>query len=162
MVIETAILAAGCFWGVEAILRGIPGVHSTTVGYTGGDLKNPKYRDVKTGETGHTEAIRVEFDPSVLSYEALLGLFFRLHDPTQLNRQMGDIGTQYRSAIFYLSETQKTVAEKTRAELQASGKWKKPIATQIVPALPFWDAEAEHQDYLEKHPDGYTCHWLRD
>lgn len=159
---ETAIFAAGCFWGVEEIFRAIPGVLTTTVGYTGGDLKNPKYSHVKTGETGHAEAIQLEFDSARVSYETLLDLFFRLHDPTQLNRQMNDIGTQYRSAIFYLSNEQRAAAEKKRTELEASGKWKKPIATQIVPALPFWEAEVEHQDYLQKHPDGYTCHWLRD
>ncbi|MBS1962568.1 MAG: peptide-methionine (S)-S-oxide reductase MsrA [Bdellovibrionales bacterium] len=159
---EVAILAAGCFWGVENILRSLPGVVSTTVGYTGGDLKNPKYSHVKTGETGHAEAVRIEFDPAKLTYENLLDLFFRLHDPTQLNRQMNDVGTQYRSAIFYLSETQKEIAEKKRGEVEASGKWKKPIATLIVPAVPFWPAEDEHQDYLQKNPNGYNCHWVRD
>lgn len=159
---ETAIFAAGCFWGVENIFRAVPGVISTTVGYTGGSLAEPRYSAVKTGETGHAEAVQIEYDPERVSFESLLDLFFRLHDPTQLNRQMNDIGTQYRSAIFYLSEAQKRAAEKIRAEIEASGKWKKPIATQIVPAVPFWPAEAEHQDYLQKHPDGYNCHWLRD
>jgi methionine-S-sulfoxide reductase len=159
---ETALLAAGCFWGVENILRELPGVISTTVGYCGGDLKNPKYIHVKTGDTGHAEAVQIEFDPAIVSYERLLDLFFRLHDPTQLNRQMNDVGTQYRSAIFYLSNSQKAVAETKRAEIEASGKWKKPIATQIVPVAPFWAAEEEHQDYLRKHPEGYNCHWVRD
>ena len=159
---ETALLAAGCFWGVENILRALPGVVSTTVGYTGGDLKNPKYMHVKTGETGHAEAVQIEFDPAILSYAEILDLFFRLHDPTQLNRQMNDVGTQYRSAIFYLSSAQKETAEKKRAEIETSKKWKKPIVTQIVPAVPFWPAEEEHQDYLQKHPEGYNCHWVRD
>jgi methionine-S-sulfoxide reductase len=159
---ETALLAAGCFWGVENILRSLPGVFSTTVGYCGGHTPNPKYSSVKTGESGHAEAVKIEFNPEVLSFESLLDLFFRLHDPTQLNRQMNDIGTQYRSAIFYLDDTQKLIAEAKRSEIEASGKWKKPIVTQIVPALPFWEAEAEHQDYLKKHPEGYNCHWVRD
>ena len=159
---ETAILAAGCFWGVQSILRELPGVVSTTVGYCGGVLEKPKYTHVKTGESGHAEAIEVIFDPAVLTYERLLDLFFRLHDPTQLNRQMNDIGTQYRSAIFYLSDEQKRVAEEKRAAVNASGKWGKPIATQIVAAFTFWKAEDEHQDYLKKYPDGYNCHWVRD
>ncbi len=159
---EFAIFAAGCFWGVESIFRAVPGVTDTTVGYTGGDLKDPKYSQVKTGETGHAEAVRIEFDPSQVTYESLLDLFFRLHDPTQLNRQMNDIGTQYRSAIFYMSSEQRETAERVRADLEASKKWKKPIATQIVPEQPFWEAEAEHQDYLKKHPGGYNCHWVRD
>jgi methionine-S-sulfoxide reductase len=159
---ETALLAAGCFWGVENLFRAVPGVLSTTVGYCGGDLKNPKYSHVKTGESGHAEAVQIEFDPKRVSYEELLALFFRLHDPTQLNRQMNDIGTQYRSAIFYFSACQKETAEKKRAEVEASGKWKKSIVTQIVPSVPFWPAEDEHQDYLQKHPEGYNCHWVRD
>ncbi len=158
---EIAVLAAGCFWGVEQILRDLPGVLTTTVGYCGGGLENPKYVHVKTGETGHAEAVRIEFDPSVLTFESLLDLFFRLHDPTQLNRQENDVGTQYRSAIFYESETQRLAAEKKKAEVDASGKWKRPVATVITPAVKFWDAELEHQDYLQKHPDGYNCHWVR-
>ena len=160
--IEIALLAGGCFWGVENIVRALPGVISTTVGYTGGDLKNPKYSQVKTGETGHAEAVQIEFDPKRVSFEKILELFFRLHDPTQLNRQMNDVGTQYRSAIFYFSETQKLAAEKIRAAVDASGKWKKPVVTLILPAQPFWPAEEEHQDYLQKHPQGYNCHWIRD
>ncbi len=159
---ETALLAAGCFWGVENLLRDLPGVISTTVGYCGGDLKNPKYSHVKTGETGHAEAVEIEFDPKRISYEKIVDLFFRLHDPTQLNRQMNDVGTQYRSAIFFRSADQKATAEKVRAAAEASGRWKKPIVTQIVPAPPFWPAEEEHQDYLRKHPEGYNCHWIRD
>ena len=159
---ETTILAAGCFWGVENILRELPGVVDTTVGYCGGELKNPKYSQVKTGETGHAEAVKIEFEPAKLSFEKILELFFRLHDPTQLDRQMNDIGTQYRSAIFYLSPAQKERAERVRAAVEASGKWKKPIVTQIIPDVPFWPAEEDHQDYLRKHPEGYNCHWIRD
>lgn len=158
---ETAILAAGCFWGVEKILRDLPGVLTTTVGYCGGTLENPKYSDITQGDTGHAEAVRVVFDPALLPYESLLDLFFRLHDPTQLNRQENDIGTQYRSAIFCQNEAQRLSAEKKKAEVDASGKWKRPLQTQIGPAARFWDAEEEHQDYLEKHPHGYNCHWVR-
>lgn len=158
---ETAVLAAGCFWGVEKILRELPGVLTTTVGYCGGALDDPKYSHVKKGNTGHAEAVKIEFDPAELTYSSLLDLFFRLHDPTQLNRQENDIGTQYRSAIFYQSEAQRLIAEKKKAEVDASGKWKRPLQTQIVPAEKFWDAEEEHQDYLEKHPHGYNCHWVR-
>lgn len=159
--VETAVFAAGCFWGVENIFRELPGVITTTVGYCGGSLVNPKYEDIKTGETGHAEAVQVEFDPAALSYESLLDLFFRLHDPTQLNRQENDVGSQYRSAIFFQSESQRVTAERKKAEVGTSGKWKRVIQTQIVPAARFWDAEEEHQDYLVKHPDGYNCHWVR-
>jgi methionine-S-sulfoxide reductase len=159
---EKAVFAAGCFWGVESILRKIPGVISTTVGYCGGQMENPRYSDIKSGETGHAEAVRIEFDPAKLSYEKLLDYFFRLHDPTQLNRQMNDIGTQYRSVIFYQSEAQRIAAEKKKAEVDASGKWGRPVVTAILPAMPFWEAEPEHQDYLERNPHGYNCHWLRD
>ncbi|MBX5483113.1 MAG: peptide-methionine (S)-S-oxide reductase MsrA [Myxococcaceae bacterium] len=160
--IETAILAGGCFWGMEDILRKIPGVVDTEVGYTGGTLENPRYEDVHLGTTGHAEAVKVIFDPKVLSYEELLGYFFRKHDPTTKNRQGNDVGTQYRSAIFFTSEAQRVIAEKVKARVDASGKWKKPIVTEIVKAGPFWPAEAWHQDYLVKHPGGYTCHYLRD
>jgi methionine-S-sulfoxide reductase len=161
-VTETAILAAGCFWGVENILREIPGVIDTTVGYCGGDGANPVYSQVKTGRTGHAEAVKITFDPARLSFESLLDVFFRLHDPTQLDRQMNDVGTQYRSAIFCQDETQRTVAERKKVEVDASGKWKAPVVTRILPAAPFWDAEPEHQDYLRRNPNGYNCHWLRD
>ncbi len=159
---DIAVLAGGCFWGIEQILRSVPGVLATTVGYCGGTTSHPRYPDVKTGETGHAEAIRIEFDPRVLSYDSLLDLFFRLHDPTQKNRQMNDIGSQYRSVIFYQSEEQRKIAEAKKAAVDASGKWKHPVVTEIVSAAPFWDAELEHQDYLVKNPGGYTCHWLRD
>jgi methionine-S-sulfoxide reductase len=159
---ETAVFGAGCFRGVENILREVPGVIETTVGYCGGELKNPKYEQVKKGNTGHAEVIEVEFDNAVLSFEDLLGYFFRLHDPTQLNRQENDIGTQYRSVIFYQSDEQKKTAEKVKAEVDASGKWKRPVVTQIVGEQMFWPAEEYHQDYLRKNPGGYNCHFLRD
>jgi len=159
---ETAILAGGCFWGMEDILREQPGVVDTEVGYTGGTLENPTYEDMKTGETGHAEAIRIEFDPAKTSYKTLLGVFFRLHDPTTKNRQGNDLGSQYRSAIFYLDDAQKKVAEEAKREAEASGRWKRPIVTEITKATTFYPAESYHQDYLEKHPGGYTCHYLRD
>lgn len=159
---NTAILAGGCFWGVEELIRVFPGVLDTEVGYTGGTLPNATYHDVKKGNTGHAEAIRITFDPAKTSYEKILHYFFRLHDPTTLNRQGNDIGTSYRSAIFYLDEEQKAVAEKTKAEIEKSGKWKKPIVTEIIQAGPFYSAEDYHQDYLRKNPGGYTCHFLRD
>ncbi len=158
---EIAILAAGCFWGVENILREQPGVLSTTVGYCGGNTDNPKYETVKHGNTGHAEAVLIEFDPALLSYESLLALFFRLHDPTQKDRQENDVGTQYRSAVFYTSDAQRMTAEKVKSQVSHSGKWKREIQTEISQAPRFWDAEAEHQDYLVKHPNGYNCHWVR-
>ena len=159
---ETAILAGGCFWGMEDILREIPGVIDTEVGYTGGTVANATYEDVHTGRSGHAESVKVTFDPQRLSYEKLLEWFFRMHDPTTKNRQGNDIGTQYRSAIFFTSEAQRETAEKVKARVEASGKWKKPITTEISAASDFWSAEAYHQDYLEKHPGGYSCHYLRD
>ena len=157
-----ATLAGGCFWGMEDILRKIPGVLETRVGYAGGSTKNPTYRDVSRGDTGHAEAIEVVFDPARLSYEDLLGYFFRMHDPTTLNRQHNDVGTQYRSAIFYHDDEQRQVAERVKERVQRSGKWDGRIVTEIVPAGEFWVAEDYHQKYLEKHPGGYTCHYLRD
>jgi peptide methionine sulfoxide reductase msrA/msrB len=159
---ETATLAGGCFWGMEDILREIPGVLNTEVGYTGGTLPDPTYHDLHDGTSGHAESVQVTFDPRVISYEALLGFFFRMHDPTTKNRQGNDVGSQYRSAIFYHSEAQRATAETVKQAVDASGKWKRPIATEIVPAVTFYPAEDYHQDYLEKHPDGYTCHYLRD
>jgi len=160
---EVAVLAGGCFWGVEDILRGVPGVIDTDVGYTGGWLENPTYDDTHDSKSGHAEAIRVTFDPSVLSYEDLLEQwFFKLHDPTTLNRQGNDVGTQYRSAIFPQTPEQKSTAERVKARVQASGKWKRPITTTIEPASPWYSAEDYHQDYLRKHPGGYSCHFLRD
>ena len=160
--LETATLAGGCFWGVEELIRRLPGVVDTEVGYTGGTLENPVYEKVKKGDTGHAESIQISFDPSRISYEQILEYFFRLHDPTTPNRQGNDIGTQYRSAVFYHSEEQKKAAEKVKAAVDKSGKWKRPVATQIVPASKFYPAEGYHQDYLQKNPGGYTCHFLRD
>jgi len=160
---EVAVLAGGCFWGVEDILREVPGVIDTEVGYTGGWVKNPTYEDTHDSKSGHAESIRVTFDPSVLSYQDLLeNWFFRLHDPTTLNRQGNDIGTQYRSAIFPQSPEQAKIAEQVIARVQASGKWKKPITTSIEPASTWYSAEKYHQDYLKKNPGGYSCHYLRD
>ncbi|HWA41424.1 MAG TPA: peptide-methionine (S)-S-oxide reductase MsrA [Gemmatimonadales bacterium] len=160
---EIAILAGGCFWGVEEILRTVPGVLDTDVGYTGGWVENPTYEDTHDSKSGHAEAIRITFDPRVLSYETLLEQwYFRLHDPTTLNRQGNDVGTQYRSAIFYRSPEQKAIAEQVKARVNASGKWPRPVVTEIVPEATWWSAEKYHQDYLQKHPGGYTCHYLRD
>lgn len=159
---ETALLAGGCFWGMEELLRQLPGVVETEVGYTGGLLPKATYRDVKTGTSGHAESIRVVFDPSRLTYEQLLLEFFRIHDPTTPNRQGNDVGTQYRSEIFYLSEAQRATAEQVKARVDASGKWRRPVVTKISAAGDFWPAEDYHQDYLEKNPGGYTCHFVRD
>lgn len=157
---ETAILAAGCFWGVEEILRKIPGVLKTTVGYTGGTTANPTYEEVCTGRTGHAEAIEIVYDPAQVDYETLLDFFFRLHDPTTLNRQHNDVGTQYRSAIFYNSGAQKEIAE--RVKMVRAGEFRKPIVTEITAASTFYSAEDYHQQYLVKNPGGYNCHVLRD
>jgi len=158
---ETAILAGGCFWGMEEVLRKIPGVLETSVGYTGGTVKNPSYEQICTGRTGHAEGLEVVFDPAKLSYEQLLGYFFRMHDPTTLNQQHNDIGTQYRSAIFFASEAQKQTAERVKAKVNQSGKWKRSVVTEITQAAEFYPAEAYHQDYLIKHPGGYNCHVMR-
>jgi peptide-methionine (S)-S-oxide reductase len=154
---EKAILAGGCFWGVEELIRNLQGVTSTVVGYTGGDVKNATYRNHGT----HAEAIAVNFDPEKLSYRKLLEFFFQIHDPTTKNRQGNDVGASYRSAVFYLSEQQKKTAEDLIREMNASGKWPRTIVTEVVPASDFWDAEEEHQNYLQKHPYGYTCHYVR-
>ena len=146
---------------MEELLRQQPGVRETEVGYTGGNLKHPTYSDVKNGDTGHAEAIRVVFDPRVTSFETILRFFFTMHDPTTLNRQGNDIGSQYRSAIFYLNDEQKKTAKRVMTEVAASGKWKAPIVTEIVAAKPFYPAEDYHQDYLAKNPGGYTCHFVR-
>lgn len=160
---QMATLAGGCFWGVEEILRKVPGVIATRVGYTGGSIERPTYEKVKTGETGHAEAIEVTFDPSRIGYEQLLDLFFRLHDPTTANRQGGDVGTQYRSAIFVHSESQRRAAERARERAGQSKRWSgKKVVTEIVDAGPFFEAEDGHQKYLEKNPGSYSCHYLRD
>jgi peptide methionine sulfoxide reductase msrA/msrB len=159
---ETAILAGGCFWGMEEILRKIPGIIKTSVGYSGGTTANPTYQEVCTGGTGHAESVQIEFDSTKLSYEHLLDYFYRMHDPTTLNRQHNDIGTQYRSAIFYTSEAQKKTAEQVKARWDKSGKFNRPITTEITAAGKFYPAEEYHQKYLVKNPGGYTCHVLRD
>ncbi len=160
---ETAILAGGCFWGMEDLLREIPGVIDTEVGYAGGTVAEPTYEDVKTGATGHAESVRVVFDPARLSFADLLEKwFFRMHDPTTRDRQGNDVGSQYRSAIFATTPEQERVAAAVIARVNASGKWKDPIVTEIVAAGPFTPAESYHQDYLEKNPGGYTCHFLRE
>jgi len=159
---EVAILAGGCFWGMQDILRKIPGVLETQAGYTGGWLANPRYEDTHDSKSGHAEAVRVVFDPRKLSYQDLLEKwFFRMHDPTTLNRQGNDVGTQYRSAIFYLDDAQKAAAEAAKKRVQASGKWKGTIVTEIAKASTWYPAEGYHQDYLVKNPGGYTCHYLR-
>ena len=153
----TAIFAAGCFWGVEATFRQLPGVISTRVGYTGGQLSNPTYKDVCTDRTGHAEAVEVEYDSSKLSYDKLLDVFWENHDPTQLNRQGPDWGTQYRSAIFFTSPAQESAAKASKDRLEKSGRYHKPIVTQIVPASTFYEAEDYHQQYLEKRGLA-SCH----
>ena len=154
---EKAVLAGGCFWGVEELIRQLPGVIKTVVGYTGGDVENATYRNHGT----HAEGIEVTFDPTVLSYRTLLEYFFKIHNPTTLNRQGNDIGTSYRSAIFYANEEQRDVAKQLIEEMDASGVWPDKIITEVVPETDFWNAETEHQDYLQKNPYGYTCHFER-
>ena len=154
---ETAILAGGCFWGMQDLIRKRPGVLSTRVGYSGGDVPNATYGHHGT----HAETLEVVFDPSATSFRELLEFFFQVHDPTTVNRQGNDIGTSYRSAIFYTSEEQKRVAEDTIADVEASGLWPGKVVTEVTAAGPFWEAEPEHQDYLEKIPNGYTCHYPR-
>ena len=152
-----AVLAGGCFWGMQDLIRKRPGVLSTRVGYTGGDVANATYRNHGT----HAEAIEITFDPELISYRELLEFFFQVHDPTTLNRQGNDIGASYRSAIFYLDDEQRRVAEDTIADVEASGLWPGKVVTEVTPAGPFWEAEPEHQDYLEKYPNGYSCHFPR-
>jgi peptide-methionine (S)-S-oxide reductase len=154
---ERAILAGGCFWGMQDLIRKLPGIVSTRVGYTGGDVDNATYRNHGT----HAEAIEIEFDPAVVSYRQILEFFFQIHDPSTKNRQGNDVGLSYRSAIFYLDDEQKRVAEDTISEVDASGAWPGPVVTEVAAAGPFWEAEPEHQDYLERYPAGYTCHWVR-
>jgi peptide-methionine (S)-S-oxide reductase len=154
---ERAILAGGCFWGMQQLVRRLPGVLSTRVGYSGGDVKNATYRNHGT----HAEAIEITFDPSQTSFRDLLEFFFQIHDPTTLNRQGNDRGASYRSAIFYTSEEQRRVAQDTIADVEASGLWPGKVVTEVSPAGDFWEAEPEHQDYLERYPNGYTCHFVR-
>jgi peptide-methionine (S)-S-oxide reductase len=154
---ETAILAGGCFWGMQDLLRKQHGVISTKVGYTGGKSANATYRS----HPGHAEAIWIDFDTEQISYRDLLEFFFQIHDPTTKNRQGGDVGDDYRSAIFYTSDAQRTIAEDTIADVDATGLWPGKVVTEVTPAGPFWDAEPEHQGYLERYPAGYTCHLIR-
>ena len=158
---QTAYLAGGCFWGMEELVRQIPGVLETEVGYSGGDLPDADYEQVKTGRTGHAEALKVVFDPATLSYRHLLFEFFRMHNPATPNRQGNDIGTQYRSAIFPLDEAQRRTAEEVIRTVDNSGEWGAPVITRIEPFKAFWRAEEIHQHYLLKHPNGYTCHFVR-
>ena len=157
MSMEKAILAGGCFWGVEELFRHYPGVISTVVGYTGGEVPNATYRN----HGNHAEGIEIQFNPEQLPYRKLLEYFFQIHDPTTRNRQGNDIGASYRSAIFYSNEEQRDIALALIADMEASGKWPGKIVTEVVPEVEFWNAEAEHQDYLQKNPYGYTCHFER-
>jgi peptide-methionine (S)-S-oxide reductase len=154
---ERAVLAGGCFWGMQDLIRKYPGVITTRVGYTGGDVPNATYRKHGT----HAEAIEITFDPTRITYRKLLEFFFQIHDPTTRNRQGNDVGTSYRSAIFFTNEEQKRIALDTIADVDASGLWPAKVVTEVVPAGPFWEAEPEHQDYLEHYPNGYTCHFVR-
>ena len=154
---ERAVLAGGCFWGVQDLIRRRDGVVSTRVGYTGGRNSHATYRN----HPGHAEAVEIIFDPARISYRQILEFFFQIHDPTTRDRQGNDVGTSYRSAIFYVSDEQKRVAEDTIADVEASGLWPGKVVTELVPVGDFWEAEPEHQDYLVRHPDGYTCHFVR-
>jgi len=154
---ERAVLAGGCFWGMQDLVRRQPGVISTRVGYSGGDVPNATYRNHGT----HAEAIEIVFDPTKTSYRAILEFFFQIHDPTTRNRQGNDIGASYRSAIYYASPEQKRIAEDTIADVEASKLWPGKVVTEVAPVGPFWEAEPEHQDYLERYPNGYTCHYVR-
>jgi peptide-methionine (S)-S-oxide reductase len=154
---EKAILAGGCFWGMQDLIRRMPGIISTRVGYSGGDVRNATYRNHGT----HAEAIELVFDPAKLSYRQILEFFFQIHDPSTANRQGNDMGTSYRSAIYYTSDEQKQVAQDTIADVNASGIWPGSVVTELAPASDFWEAEPEHQDYLERIPNGYTCHYIR-
>ena len=154
---QKATIAGGCFWGMEDLIRKLPGVLDTNVGYTGGSVKNATYQN----HEGHAEAIEIEFDPSKISYDQILEFFFKMHDPTTLNRQGNDVGTSYRSAIFFHNDEQRKAAERVKAKVDKSGAWKRPVVTEIVAAKEFWTAEDYHQDYLRKNPGGYTCHYVR-
>lgn len=159
--IQTTYLAGGCFWGMEELVHQIPGVIETEVGYTGGETPNATYEVVKTGRSGHAESLKIVFDTKQLTYRHLLFEFFRMHNPTTRNQQGNDVGTQYRSVIFYVSEEQKRSAEEVIKTVDASGEWKAKVVTEVVPFKEFYRAEDYHQDYLVKHPHGYTCHYMR-
>ncbi|MFF7857405.1 peptide-methionine (S)-S-oxide reductase MsrA [Streptomyces sp. NPDC007904] len=154
---EKALLAGGCFWGMQELIRTFPGVLTTRVGYSGGDVPDATYRNHGT----HAESIEITYDPAVTDYRTILEYFFQIHDPSTKNRQGNDIGTSYRSAIFYFDDEQKRIAEDTIADVNASGLWPGEVVTEVAPAGPFWEAEPEHQDYLQRYPDGYTCHFVR-
>jgi len=154
---ERAVLAGGCFWGMQDLIRKLPGVIQTRVGYTGGDVRNATYRNHGT----HAEGIEIIFDPEMISYRRILEYFFQIHDPTTINRQGNDFGSSYRSAIYYVNDEQKRTAEDTIADMNASGLWPGKAVTEVEPVGDFWQAEPEHQDYLERYPDGYTCHYPR-
>lgn len=154
---ERAVLAGGCFWGMQELIRKLPGVRATRVGYTGGEVANATYRN----HGRHAEAIEIHFDPAKISYRQLLEFFFQIHDPTTMNRQGNDLGASYRSAIYFTNDAQKRVAEDTIADVNASGLWPGKVVTEVAPAGPFWEAEPEHQDYLQRIPEGYTCHFVR-
>lgn len=158
---EIAYLAGGCFWGMEDLIRKEPGVIETEVGYMGGNVKDATYNLVKTGTSGHAETVKIVFDPSKTSYEKMLLFFFRIHDPTTVNQQGNDIGTQYRSAIFFLDDEQRKTAQQVKERVDTSKAWKKPVVTEIVKAGEFYKGEDYHQDYLVKNPNGYTCHYVR-
>jgi len=158
---KTAILAGGCFWGMQELFRRLPGIVSTRVGYAGGGLPNPTYNDVKTGATGHAEALEVVYDPDRTGFADLLELFFQIHDPTTPNRQGNDMGSQYRSIIFVADEREERIARAMIAAIDRSGLWPGPVVTEVVPLAPFTEAEPEHQDYLQRYPHGYTCHFPR-
>jgi peptide-methionine (S)-S-oxide reductase len=155
--LERAVLAGGCFWGMQELIRKLPGIVTTRVGYTGGDVPNATYRN----HGSHAEALEIEFDPTLIGYRDLLEFFFQIHDPTTLNRQGNDVGTSYRSEIFYVSEGQREEALRTIDDVNASGLWPGRVVTKVSPAGGFWAAEPEHQDYLERYPHGYTCHFPR-
>ncbi|MES2676831.1 MAG: peptide-methionine (S)-S-oxide reductase MsrA [Pseudomonadota bacterium] len=159
---QKAILAGGCFWGMQELFRKVDGVVKTRVGYAGGKIANPNYKLVSSGLTGYAESIELTFDPNKISYEKILKFFFTIHDPTTQDRQQNDVGSQYRSAIFYLNDEQKTIAQNVVSQANKSGVFKSAVVTQIEKAGEFYEAEAEHQDYLEKNPYGYTCHFVRN
>ncbi|MFE7980079.1 peptide-methionine (S)-S-oxide reductase MsrA [Streptomyces shenzhenensis] len=154
---QKALLAGGCFWGMQELIRKQPGVLNTRVGYSGGEVSRPTYRH----HGNHAESIEITFDPAVTDYRTVLEYFFQIHDPTTKDRQGNDLGASYRSAIFYLDEEQRRIAEDTIADVEASGLWPGPVVTEVVQAGPFWEAEPEHQDYLQRYPNGYTCHFPR-
>lgn len=158
---QSIVVAGGCFWGVEELIRKVPGIINTEVGYAGGKTENPTYETVKTGNTGHAEAVKINFDSEKISLAQVLELFFQLHDPTTLNRQGNDVGSQYRSTIFVENEDDRTTAERIKAQENQSGRWKRPVATTIEPLTKFYSAEDYHQDYLQKNPGGYNCHYWR-